>query len=406
MSKNGTSGTTRLTRVVLHDYRSIKRAEVRLGSLQFFVGRNGAGKSNLLDALSFVAESLRDSLGHALQRRGGIIEVARRRRTPLPDAFGIRLDFDLPTGSGFYAIRVEPRSRGQFVLAREECRVTVDGKTSFFDLLPDRDPLGSMNPMPRAMRRDRLFLVAMSGYEEFRGVYDLLRSLRIYNFDLRTLQTPQATSHGIDVLADDGSNIAHVIESLEQMRRHRVMQYLSRIVPGLQSIDVTSLRDFKVIEFVQKWFGASTNTTAFQARTMSDGTLRALAVLVALFQHGDPEIGLPLIGIEEPETALHPAAAGVLLDAVQHASNDRQILVTSQSPDLLDSKSLDPKALHAVALEDRKTVIASLSKGDMSAIRDHLFTPGELMRMDQLSPDGASIERQEKADLFEPVPTE
>ena len=42
------------------------------------------------------------------------------------------------------------------------------------------------------------------------------------------------------------------------------------------------------------------------------------------------------MGIEEPELALHPAAAGVLIDSLREAADTAQVLVTSHSPDLLD----------------------------------------------------------------------
>lgn len=74
---------------------------------------------------------------------------------------------------------------------------------------------------------------------------------------------------------------------------------------------------------------------------MSDGTLRALGVLVSLFQYSNGG-GAPvrLVGIEEPETALHPAVAGLLLDALKEASGRIQAIVTSHSPDLLDNSEL------------------------------------------------------------------
>jgi len=78
-------GPTFLGRVVLSNYKSIKECSVSLGSLAFLVGQNGAGKSNFLDALRLVTESLNTSLEHALRERGGINEVRRRSsRHPTP----------------------------------------------------------------------------------------------------------------------------------------------------------------------------------------------------------------------------------------------------------------------------------------------------------------------------------
>lgn len=75
---------------------------------------------------------------------------------------------------------------------------------------------------------------------------------------------------------------------------------------------------------------------------MSDGTLRALGILAAIFQ-GSNGTRVPLVAIEEPEVALHPAAAGVLLDGLRETSQFTQLLVTSHSPDVLDDESIDSR---------------------------------------------------------------
>ncbi|HWN40800.1 MAG TPA: AAA family ATPase [Thermoanaerobaculia bacterium] len=61
------SDSTFLTTVILENYKSIGRCDVALGPLSFLVGANGSGKSNFLDALTFVADSLRSSLDHAIR---------------------------------------------------------------------------------------------------------------------------------------------------------------------------------------------------------------------------------------------------------------------------------------------------------------------------------------------------
>jgi hypothetical protein len=84
-----------LTRVVLHNYKSIAACDVRLGSLTFLVGPNGSGKSNFLDALHFVADALRTTLEHAIRKRGGINEV-RYRSANRASYISMRLEFQLP----------------------------------------------------------------------------------------------------------------------------------------------------------------------------------------------------------------------------------------------------------------------------------------------------------------------
>ena len=93
------------------------------------------------------------------------------------------------------------------------------------------------------------------------------------------------------------------------------------------------------------------------------------------------------VGIEEPESALHPAAAGLLLDALRDASESRQVLVTTHSPDLLDSPALTPDELLAVRAEDGTSKIGRVDRAGQHALREALFTAGELLRVDQLTPD-------------------
>ena len=131
----------------------------------------------------------------------------------------------------------------------------------------------------------------------------------------------------------------------------------------------------------------------FLANSMSDGTLRALGILVALFQgNNNPKKRVLLVGIEEPEGALHPAAAGVLLDALREAAGQTQIIITSHSPDLLDDKDLDPESILAVDAPNGATVIAGVDEAGRSVLRDRLYTTGELLRLNQLKPDLASID--------------
>src|SRR5215813_2738064 len=112
-----------LTRVVLNNYKSIAKCDVRPSPLTFLVGPNGAGKSNFLDALRFVTDSLRTSLDHAIRDRGGINDV-RRRSGGHPNHFGLRLFFALSSGeTGHNAFRIGARPAGGFEVQDEECRI-------------------------------------------------------------------------------------------------------------------------------------------------------------------------------------------------------------------------------------------------------------------------------------------
>ncbi len=395
-----------LTRVRLRNYKSIAGCDVEPAQLTFLVGPNGSGKSNFLDAIRFVADSLRFSVDHALRDRGGIHEV-RRRSGGHPNHFGIRFDFRLAAHEGFYGFEVGAKPNGGFVILREECSVIrKDGAAAKGNYRVKEGVVqhSSATPTPApAAAADRLYLVTLSGVAAFRPLYDALTTMGLYNLnpdEMRDLQPPDPG----DLLKRDGSNLASVLANLQSRSpevKNRVEEYLSKVVPGVAGVASVSVGSKETLEFRQSVRGAP-HPRRFPASSMSDGTLRALGVLVALFQ-GNGAAGHRLVGIEEPEIALHPAAAGVLIDGLREASERSQVVVTSHSPDLLDDPDIPDESILAVVAEHGETLIGPIDETGRSVLRDRLYTAGELLRMDQLRPDPElSVHRQ--LELFDPEP--
>ena len=174
----------------------------------------------------------------------------------------------------------------------------------------------------------------------------------------------------------------------------RITEYWTTVVPAVESVQQEQLGPRETITFHQRVKG-SPHPWQFHAHSMSDGTLRVLGILVALFQgHGHNLPTVPVVAIEEPETALHPAAASVLLEVLQVAAQRTQVLVTSHSPDLLDRHDLGSACLLAVVAEEGVTGIGPIDEAGRKALTNHLYTAGELMRMDQLKPDPAALPKQ------------
>ena len=396
-----------LTRVVLRNYKSIAACDVSPAQLTFLVGPNGSGKSNFLDALRFVADAVRFSLDHALRDRGGIGEV-RRRSGGHPNHFGIRIDLGLSDSSVSYAFTLGAKPRGGYEVQQEQCRVTRydTGVHQFYSVERGRVIRSTLSPTPAAAE-DRLYLVNVSGLEAFRPVYDALVGMGFYNLNPDAIRELQSPDPG-DLLKRDGSNIASVLANLGSRSpevKKRVEEYLAKVVSGVSGVDERSVGPKETLEFKQEVRGAR-YPWKFFASNMSDGTLRALGVLIALFQGFDgTESVRRCIGIEEPEVALHPAAAGVLIDGLRDAAEQAQILVTSHSPDLLDNKEISDDAIIAVVAEHGESRIGSLDDVGRSVLRDHLYTAGELLRMNQLRPDPSVFElRPEQLRLFHVLP--
>src|SRR6185436_14275649 len=64
--------------LTLNGFRSFESERVEFDNPTFLVGRNAAGKSNLVDALAFLQEAVRQPLDEVIRRRGGISSIVHR----------------------------------------------------------------------------------------------------------------------------------------------------------------------------------------------------------------------------------------------------------------------------------------------------------------------------------------
>ena len=120
----------------------------------------------------------------------------------------------------------------------------------------------------------------------------------------------------------------------------------------------------------------------FDLSQESDGTIRLLAMLTALFQDPAPS----LLGLEEPELAIHPGAMAALAETMQEAALRGQVLVATHSPDLINLLPIE--SIRAVTAENGSTEVGRVADHQLKSVRDKLFLPGELHSMEGLQPAG------------------
>jgi len=382
--------------VWLRNYKSIASCDIRLSPLTFLVGPNGSGKSNFLDALSFVRDAVDLSLDHAVRERGGVNQV-RRRSGGHPNHFEIKLGFSLPdASSGIYAFRIGAMRQGEYEVQHETCEISLGQELRAVRYRVERGTVVDwpLETPPPPAASDRLYLVNAAGHPFFRSLYRRLSSMGFYNLNPDEIRKPQPSEAG-DLLRRDGSNIAHVLRRLSRSHppvRGRIEELLGKIVPGIAGVSADDLGTHETLEFRQVVAGAR-SAWRFPATNMSDGTLRALGILVALFQASGSlgERQISLVGIEEPESALHPAAAGILRDSLMEASAFTQVLVTSHSPDLLDDKDIGSESILAVRAEDGVTLLGRMDLAGRSMLKQKLYSAGELLRLNQVIPEAGGL---------------
>ncbi len=160
-------------------------------------------------------------------------------------------------------------------------------------------------------------------------------------------------------LLTDGSNIAGVLAGLEGNRKTQVEQTLTHYLRALPERDIKRIWTEPVGKFQTDAMlyceeGWKTDAThEIDARGMSDGTLRFLAIVTALLIR---EPGSLLV-IEEVDNGLHPSRAHMLVDMLKTLGKERHIdiVVTTHNPALLDAAGMTMLPFITVAHRDDAT---------------------------------------------------
>lgn len=103
----------------------------------------------------------------------------------------------------------------------------------------------------------------------------------------------------------------------------------------------------------------------------SDGTLRVVEIVVHLLQRG-----AACLMIEEPELAVHPGLLGRLLSLMESYALDRQILLTTHAPQVVNWCT--PAQLRMLERAGNSTLVRGIDASQMSRITRYLNDEGTL----------------------------
>src|SRR5205085_2054846 len=151
-------------------------------------------------------------------------------------------------------------------------------------------------------------------FRPFAAATSPLRNVRRYRLNPDSMRQPQLSSQETR-LAETGENIAAAIQSIHSSGSMRsIVEPMAKIVPGLKDILVEQVGRFLALKFRQMQEEGA--IAEFNATEMSEGSLRALGIIVATHQMQRDE----LLIIEEPEVSIHVGAANLLFDLLKEAS--------------------------------------------------------------------------------------
>lgn len=363
----------------LRNFRAFENARLSLSDLTFIVGRNGAGKSSLLDAVDLLREAVTDSLENAMDRRGGLLAV---RRLAIGGDIDCRMGIAVVLSVAFPGGRSTRVIYGFELVGGTSPPLTVEerflvarvgnGYIRMGDLVecPGRrldfsPPLGNLL-LPLAARADSLW----------EAVLETIRNLRSY--ELSAAHMALASEIGDrTTLAQDGANAGDVLRALGAGTDHDwLVQRLGLLTDDIVDVRAEALLGRRVLRFVQEQGGIRRELDASQA---SHGTLRALGILLALRQHPTPSLVL----IDEIENSVHPGALSILLDAALASCERTRVVLTSHSPEALSHPAVTGERVRVVEWHDGVSRLHRLSPATQEAVNS-IDTVGWMLRSNAL----------------------
>lgn len=391
-----------VTELVVKNYRSFASEVISFVNPTFLVGHNGAGKSNLAEVFDFVSEAMGSPLQSVFAQYGGVGRIYTLyglQSSPRQIVVSLKMaSISEQVAHARYTFAIGITSGYGFDVVREQCDVRFsNGERAWFDRQAG-EFLSNLSGLAPAIGSTALVLPVIGGDKRFAPVLHFLSNMRTYAIEPVKLRGQQHPWSG-NGLKSDGSNAGGIL--LELKRNHpvalvRMQEYLRASLPHVNAVLADQIGDEVSMLFAQRW--DTERLVSLSSEFMSDGTLRMLGLLLAVFQPSPPSVLI----LEEPEATVHPGALGGVADLIQHASRNMQVIVTTHSPELLDAASwLGGEHLRVVTWDKGISHVVNVAEPVKENIQRHLLSVGEMMRSDALEPVEPSTESIDQNDLFE-----
>jgi len=339
----------------IKNFKSIDSLELKgINPFSVFAGANGSGKTNFFDALDFVSRFIRHGVQDALRAHGGYDNIHSVKKSK---DFARRFEFEIEvifTKTYKYKLvvrdldKIHPKIEEEFIITnicifkREQNKIIYGIKEE--------------NTIDNFSTDASGFLLFSSSEIE---LLELLRNLRLYRIDPLGASEADKSDQDSSVLKGNGHNLASVLYRLEKNDelRETILEWMEMIVPSIQKVttEKQQLTGGTAILFKEEG-----TRKQFPAHIMSDGTIYALSLLVAVLDK--PKYGFVLI--EEPERGLHPKAIQELIGLIrEQASENNPIWMTTHSESVV--RQLKLGELWLVDKQQGRTQMKAASSGHL-----------------------------------------
>ncbi len=338
-----------INKLFVKGFKSIKEQEINLNPINILIGGNGVGKSNFISIFSLVRNLYDENLEDYILKKGGADSFLYFGKKSTQ-----QIDLDFYFGSNNI-------SDNRFILSLSETQDSLYIKsigTAF----------ASYGTWYFKNYGNSLKEFSFKGISYGQGYYvnSRLKEFEVYHFHDTGDNSPIKGKSNLDdnyYLKNNGSNIAAFLYYLKE--KH--YKYFLRIEKTVQSIApffdrfVLAPNRLNEKQIQLEWREAGSPDTYFNAYNLSDGTLRFICLTTLLMQPEPPKT----IIIDEPELGLHPVAIHKLAGLIRKASTNVQIIVSSQSINLVDY--FEPEDILVADRENKETVFKRLDKDLLKA---------------------------------------
>ena len=351
----------RLDRLTIRGFKSIRALEdFEPKNLNVLIGPNGAGKSNFISLFHMLAElaGRRLQLFVAQQDGPDALLFGGRKQTE-------RLDIKIKFEKNAYEFSLVPAGQN----------LAFDQEVTHFwgDFGNSRRSLGKGH-MESNLKH------AIENKDTFAPyVRNAMETWRVYHFHDTsvTAQVRQASAVRDNLLLKpDGGNLAAFLRRLRERFPEAYRQIVETVRLAAPFFGDFVYREDKAENIELEWFEANDPDTVCSPRQLSDGTLRFICLATLLLQ--PVQLQRDLMLIDEPELGLHPYAITLLAEMLQQASDSKQIIVSTQSANLISQ--LAPED---VVVVDRIDGASTFTRLDEESLKDWLedYALGDLWQM-------------------------
>lgn len=194
------------------------------------------------------------------------------------------------------------------------------------------------------------------------SINNMLSFCKVYQFHDSSAQGPLRQACPVetaDYLQSKGNNLPSFLWLLRENHKdayERIVDYVREVVPQFDDFYLEPNGEYISL----RWTDRSADDYVFNSCQLSDGSIRFIALATLLLQ---PEITMPnVIILDEPELGLHPYAITQLPEMIKDASRHAQVVIATQSKDLVDHFDIDDVSV--VEMENGCTKVKRLTSED------------------------------------------